>query len=487
MHQAPAGPAPTTPLLAEHSLAARLGSLPRKPLLCCAVDTPLADALGQMHSRRVGSVLVVDADGKAVGIVSRHDILGRVTLAQRPLGDAISAVMSSPLHTLTVDDSLHDAILLMARHGLRHVPITEAGRLVNIVSERDLFALQRLSLKQVGSQIRAAGDLAALQASAAQIQRLAAHLLGQGLRSTPLTELISDLNDLLTRRLVQLCAALHGLDLQRACWLAFGSEARSEQTVVTDQDNGLVFDSDDPARERPLWLAMALAVNQGLDSCGFPLCKGGVMASNPELCLTVDEWQQRFAHWIEQGAPQDLLAASIFFDLRPLAGNLALAQPLRQLIEHRAPQVPRFLKQLADNALHQRPPLNWRGGIASSKLNGRSVIDLKLQGTALFVEAARLLALAQGLPALGTRARLAAAAPGLGVAAAESEAWLSAFEFLQTLRLQVQLADGALVVSIDNRNLIDVSTLHDVDLRMLKESLRMAKRLQQRIALDYQR
>ena len=128
--------------------------------------------------------------------------------------------------------------------------------------------------------------------------------------------------------------------------------------------------------------------------------------------------------------------------------------------------------------------------MAATEQDGRDVIDLKLQGTALFVDAARLLALAQGLPDLATRARLAGAAQRLGVAASESEAWVGAFEFLQMLRLQLQLATpegGTAAPGPANPNLLDIGTLNDIHLRMLKESLRLARRLQQRIELDYQR
>jgi signal-transduction protein with cAMP-binding, CBS, and nucleotidyltransferase domain len=101
--------------------------------------------------------------------------------------------------------------------------------------------------------------------------------------------------------------------------------------------------------------------------------------------------------------------------------------------------VPRFLKQMADNALRLRAPLNWRGALETQNVDGRAMLDLKLHGTALFVDAARLYALAHGLPVLGTRARLEAAGPLMHVAAHESEAWVTGFEFLQMLRLQVQI------------------------------------------------
>jgi|CXWL01.1.fsa_nt_gi CBS domain-containing protein len=481
--------------LAEQSLEARLDTLPGKSPLTCGPDTPLAQALASMHERRVGSVLVTDAQGAALGILTRHDILGRVTLPQCALATPISEVMSTPIHILTTAHTLQDAALLMSRHGIRHVPVAEAGKVVNIVSERDLFALQRQSLKQVSTQIRAARDLPALQQAAAGIRRLARHLLGQGVHARQLTQLISHLNDLLTEVLVDWQARAHGLDMNRACWLAFGSEGRSEQTIATDQDNGLIYTSDDPQADRARWLRFASDVNAALDACGYPLCKGNVMASNPQCCLTGAEWAQRFAHWIEHGAPEDLLNASIYFDFRPLVGNAGLLQPLRATVNAGTALPPRFLKQLAQNALRQRVPLNWRGAIEAKPLDGQRVVDLKMHGTAIFVDAARLFALAQGISATGTRERCEAAAPAMRVPTRESQAWVSGFEFLQMLRLRVQLQRqggtgaeslrGALHDA--NPNLIDIDSLNELDHRLLKETLRVARRLQQRMELDYLR
>ena len=481
-----------TRALDEQTLEARLSSLPARQPLVCTPTTPLLEALTHMHERGVGSVIVLDAAGAPLGILTRHDILARVTLPQRPLSTPIAEVMTSPLHGLTVDHTLQDAALAMARHGIRHVPVTDQGHLVNIVSERDLFALQRQSLNQLSAQIRIASDLPTLQHLAGQIRLFARNLLGQGVQARQLTELISHLNDLLTQRLLHLVVQRRGMDLGQACWLAFGSEGRGEQTVATDQDNGLIFVSDDPARDRPAWLAMALEVNQGLDACGYPLCQGRVMASNPECCLTAAEWMHRFAQWIDKGAPEDLLKASIYFDLRPLAGNTQLAEPLRAMLATGPARVPRFLKQVADNALRHRPPLNWRGALDTQDIGGRPMLDLKMQGTALFVDAARLYALAHGLNHLGTRARLEAAAPLMHVSPQEGQAWVTSFEFLQMLRLQVQIGAqaGAQTGSQapgGNANLVDTGALNDIDQRMLKETLRIARRLQQRMQLDYQR
>lgn len=463
--------------LSEQSLETPLASFVRRDPVAVSPGTALGDALRAMHKRNVGSVLVIDARGTAVGILTRHDVLERVVLAGRSLESAIDVAMSHPVHTLPVHARAHDAALLMSRERVRHVPIVESvetGRVVGVVSERDLFVLQRRSLVQIGSAIDGAASAQALEAAAEDIRRFARQLLAQGVTARGLTELVSHLNDRLAVRLVTLLAAEHALDLRQACWVSFGSEGRGEQTIATDQDNGLVL-APEAVPDRARWLAFGDAVNQALAAAGYPLCRGGIMAGQEQCCLGVDEWHARFARWMEQGAPEHLLAASIFFDLRPLAGNATLVAPLTDFIVAQAPVSARFLKQMADNLLVQRPPLAWHGGISGDE------IDLKLQGTAIFVGAARLLALSAGVGATGTCARLRAVGTKLGIAQEDTEGWISAFEYLQTLRLAAQIgADDATPA-----NRIAVAKLNVIDRRVLREALQAARRLQQRIELDF--
>ena len=171
--------------------------------------------------------------------------------------------------------------------------------------------------------------------------------------------------------------------------------------------------------------------------------------------------------------------------MRPLYGQASLASGLSDLVATRAAGLPRFIKQMADNALRSRPPLSWLGSVETRDLAGHGMIDLKHSGSAIFVDVARLYALAHGVTQTGTRARFEALGPLLKVAATESEAWVVAFEFLQLLRLRVQMArpDG----TPEQANLVELSSQNDIDRRMLKESFRVARRLQQKMELDYQR
>ncbi|MES2976815.1 MAG: DUF294 nucleotidyltransferase-like domain-containing protein [Pseudomonadota bacterium] len=468
--------------LPRQSLERPLRELITRTPVACSPETPLSDALRQMQEQGVGSMLVVDHEQRPVGIFTEHDLLERVVLAELAISAPIASVMTSPVHVLPCDRTALDAALFMSQYTIRHVPVADgAGRSIGMLSERDLFALQRLSLTHISATLRSAADQPALVQGARDIRQLAASLLAQGVQSRQLTALISHLNDLLTLRLLEIEAVRHGIELSGLAWIALGSEGRSEQTVSTDQDNGLVLADDTDDQTRAAILRFAHEVNLGLDLCGYPLCRGGIMAGLPACTLTLSQWQARFEHWIEHGAPKDLLDASIFFDFRTLAGDAALVRKLRDDITQRAKDAPRFIRQLAVNALAHGVPLSWAGKIVAG---GDGTIDLKLQGTAVFVDAARVYSLAHGVEATSTRERLLAVGPLLGVAPAEHEAWVSAFEFLQMLRLRVQLS---LQTASDRPNHLRIDTLNEIERRLLRECLRVARSLQQRLALDYQR
>jgi len=468
------------------AMSAPLHSLVRGRPVTCARDDSIRVAFEVMEQASVGSVIVLDAvpEGGAsvAGIFTRQDVIGRVALAGVSLDAPIGSVMTSPVLTLEADATIADAMLLMAQRSIRHVPIVRQGALVGIVTERDLFVLQRRSLRQIGDAIRLARAWGDLVTAAADIREWSRALVAQGIAAGFVTRLISRLNDQLTARLVALTAAERGIATDAWCWLALGSEGREEQTIATDQDNGLVF-APRAAAGRDALRALGAAVNERLDACGYPLCKGEVMAGNPRWCLGLDEWCAQFDRWIDQGDPDSLLNANIFFDFRPVTGEATLADAMRAHVTARAQGNARFLKQMSDNALRNAPPPSWTGGLLGQLFSGEAaMVDLKLNGTAPFVDAARLLALAHGVTETGTAERFAALVERGAIPASEGSAWTDAFQFLQSLRLRVQHQHAA---AADNPNLIDTRTLSALDRRILKEAFRQARKLQQRLSVDF--
>jgi CBS domain-containing protein len=348
----------------------------------------------------------------------------------------------------------------------------------------ELLASGSVALRQ---QVTRARDVAELAAAASRIAELAGAALDAGAGVAATTTAISALNDDVTVAVVRAVAAEMGVDLDRACWLAFGSQARGEQTIATDQDNGLVFAAcADVDAERAQWMRFGQRVNEALASCGYPLCDGRVMAGQPLCCLTADEWCRRFEHWLTHGSANDLLAVRIYFDVRPLAGALALARPIRELLRSPAASVPRFVKQMADVVLCNHVPLNWWGAVVTARNDGRAMFDLKMSGTALFVDAARLWALAHAIDEVGTEARLRAAGTLLHAPPQEITAWVEGFQTLQRMRLDLQRYRAA-DADPEQRCWVAWDTLDAARRQALKRALHAARWVQQRIQLDYWR
>jgi CBS domain-containing protein len=439
-----------------------------------------------MHRHEVGSVVVVDSDFRPVGIFSERDLVAAV--ARGLDTQSVAALMTRSPLALPAHAFAYEAALAMITNRVRHVLVVDDARLIGVVSERDLFALQRLGLGELTTEIRLGVEIGTLVSIAAEIRRLTRLLVEQGVAAEQLTLYVSVLNDRLCQRVIEIVRKRHQLEQISWCWLGFGSEGRLEQTFSTDQDNGIIFSAHDaaaPDEVRARLLPFAREVNEALDACGFRWCKGNVMASNPDLCLSDGEWRAKVGGWLAKWEPQALLDATIYFDFRPLYGDASLATGLHGWMRQRTPAYPAFLRQMAQNALLAKPALGTLRDFATEDVpNALHSVELKVYGARLFVDAARIYALAQGLPQTNTVERLRAAGPGTRMSPADIEATVDAFLAIQRLRLRNQASQDPIDESTANR--IDPDKLNELDRHILKEALRLARRLQQRLALDYQ-
>jgi CBS domain-containing protein len=472
---------------ARPTLHSPLAAMIRRKPITVTPESSLREAVVLMSEHRIGSIIVVEPEShRPLGIFTLRDLLHRVAAKQYDLDQMIMSVMSgSGLLALNWRATVYQAALMMARHGVHHIIIVDAtDKLVGLVSQEDIYELQSGGGKAISGAIRGARDLEGLVSAAEDIRRLAERTLAEGGAAEALTQLISSLNDHLVVRLIELTRQEFDLPKVPWAWLAFGSEGRFEQTLSTDQDNGLVFAA--PASEavavRQALLPFAAEVNRRLDACGFPLCKGNVMASNPELCLSLDEWRQRYASWLRSTTPQALLNATIYFDFRPLYGDEALAGELAEWLRKNIPGATLFLRFMAENALRSQPPLGLiRDFTFDDNKEFPHTIDLKASGTRLFVDTARILALANGIGETGTPQRLRAAAEKGKIGRDDVAAIIDGFFFLQKLRLRQQQEGSPL--GLVNR--IDPEKLNELDRFVLKEAFKQAKKLQNRIRLDY--
>lgn len=469
------------------TMVSPLSAIVRRPPLTAPLEATVRQALEAMMGAGVASLVVADPVGGApLGLFTLRDLVQRVTLPGGSLEQPVAAVMTGGPITLEPDTPAHQAALVMAHHHVNAVLVVDgAGRLTGLVSREDLFGLSRAGVDEVSERILAAPDQAALRLAAEAGRAACDGLLAQGASVETLGHFLATLDDLVTIRAIELATDQHDPPGVPMCWLALGSEGRLEQTFATDQDNALVFDA--PAGEaeevREALLPFARAVNRTLDACGVPRCAGNVMAGNPRWCLSLDEWRDAFQAWIEVPDPEALVAACTAFDFRPVHGQVALAGRLRDRLRGLVAGRPIFLQHLAEHALATRPPLGTLRDFAfdDAREHGHS-LDLKLSGTRLFTDAARVLGLKLGVAHTSTAARLRAVGETGWFGAESVSGLVDGFHFIHRLRLRNQRTQRRPGVG---PNRVYPDDLNELDRQVLKEALRQARKLQGALELEY--
>lgn len=473
----------------QYSLNTPLGELAMRHPVVCSGDMSLREAVRLMHEQQVGSIVVVDPQRYPTGIFTLRDLRQVVASADADLGAPIERHMTVKPFYLSPQASAFDAAMAMTERHIAHVCLVENRRLCGVVSERDLFSLQRVDLVHLARTIRHAPRLDTLVSLRGEISQLVERMLAHGASSTQITQIITLLNDHTVCRVIELALAERGDPGVPFSWLCFGSEGRREQTLHTDQDNGILFEALDRTEAdaiRARLLPLAQYINQCLAQCGFTLCKGNVMAGNPDLCLSRSEWARRFAGFVREASPENLLGSSIYFDLRVVWGDEQGCEQLRQGLLEQVADNRIFQRMLADNALRQRPPVGrLREFVLTRQGNDKAAtLDLKVQGLTPFVDGARLLALANGVGACNTLERLRQLVAKGVIEPLDGAAYEEAYHFIQQTRMQQHQRQARDNLPYSNR--LDPDSLNHLDRRILRESLRQAQRLQSSLALRYQ-
>lgn len=472
----------------QYSLNTRLGELAMRHPVTCGPATPLREAVTLMHEQQVGSIVVVDEQKSPLGIFTLRDLRQVVADGTSDFNQPIDRHMIHAPFFLTPDHSAFDAAIAMTERHIAHVCLVKDQRLCGVVSERDLFSLQRVDLVHLARTIRSAPRVENLVALRGEIGQLVERMLAHGASSTQITHIITLLNDHTVCRVIELTLADKGDPGIPFSWLCFGSEGRREQTLYTDQDNGILFEARDAvqaAEIRSKLLPIAQQINQSLALCGFTLCKGNIMAGNPQLCLSRAEWARRFAAFIREATPENLLGSSIYFDLRVVWGDEQGCEQLRRAILDQVADNRLFQRMLAMNALRQRPPVGRFREFVLEKKNGeKATLDLKVQGLTPFVDGARLLALANGIGVNNTLERFRQLVAKEVIDPLDGAAYEEAYHFIQQTRMQQHQRQTRENLPYSNR--VDPDSLNHLDRRILRESLRQAQRLQSSLTLRYQ-
>jgi CBS domain-containing protein len=471
----------------------RAADLVKAPPVTCGPDVSVATAARLMTDRGVGSVAVVAEDGTPLGIVTDRDLRTKVVARGLSPEMPAAAIMSAPILSVAPASSAFDALLEMTRRGIHHMGVVGEGRLVGVISSHDIVLLQGAHPVGLMRQIEGQESLAGLASVAPRVVSVVRWLAEQGATAHDMGRIVTELNDRIVRRALSLVEASleqdgHGRPPVGYAWLAGGSEGRREQTLRTDQDNGLVH-RDPPPDLAPATAAyfvrLATAMREALVRLGFPACDGGFMAANPRWCQPESVWRRYFASWMETPEPGPVLSASLFFDLRPVAGEERIGSELWEWVCERAPSHTLFLRYMARAALERHVPLGLFGGFVVERSGAhKDQFDLKARGTFPVTQSMRVCALSIGARETNTVDRLlVAAARGL-FDPAETRELRDAYEVISRLRLHHQIA--CLDAGLPPDNFLDPKALGATDRILLKQAFKAVARLQRHIEDRFQ-
>lgn len=457
----------------------RVRDVMSSPPICVAAATTVKQVIDLMAERKISAVFI-SADGapgghaRDYGVVTERHMLRIVSeRGADAFSLPIGPLASQPLVGVEADAFVYRAVARMNRLKLRHLAVnSDTGLLQGIVTSRDLLKLRASAAIALDDAIDVSLSAAEMGRAFAQVPDMAQSLMDEGLEAAFVAEIVSEEIRAMTRRAAilaeaRMAAAGRGGPPCAYAVLVLGSAGRGESLLAPDQDNAIVFATGDPDGPEDRWFAeLGEHVASILDDSGVPLCKGGVMAKNARFRGSLAAWSERIAHWVSRSSPEDLLDVDIFYDMRPVHGDIALGDRLFETAYELGKGSIAFAKLMGVKVEDTPNPFTFFGGIRTDE-KGR--IDLKLHGLFPIVTAARALAIRHGVAERSTRKRLVQAS-GQGFGGEKRiERVLEARATLLSLVLKQQRRDIAHGLPATNH--VEVAALNADETARLKAAL----------------
>jgi len=454
-------------------------------LVSCDLDTPIHKAAAAMARAKASAILVKTPAGEPVGIVTDRDLRDRVLATGRDAAQPVSLIMSAPLIRIADHALLFEAARLMQERGVQHLVVTdERGATLGVLAGSEILHAQRHAIGLLLGEVEQAKSPEELKDCGVKLPHLVKSLLDAGTRVEHVTRIMSSVSDAITARLIALAEAELGPPPVPYTFVAFGSVARGEQTLATDQDNAIIY--ADGADAQAYFLRLGEKVCGWLDQVGYRRCKGETMASNPKWCQPLSRWRQYFTDCVTAANPQDLLDVNIFFDFRCAYGEAGhitqLRQHLQQLLE---PGQPVFFFHLAQSTLQFKAPRGFFGNIQLES-GGDHPATFNIKSAIIpLVNFARMYALRHHFAETNTLERLARLRDQGVLVPSSHDELVQAYTALMQLRLTHQATQVSRNELPDNH--INLSELTQLERSLLKKVFADIAVFQARLQTDFAR
>ncbi|MGY0643004.1 MAG: DUF294 nucleotidyltransferase-like domain-containing protein [Paraglaciecola chathamensis] len=476
-----------------------IGQLP----LILPPNTSVQEAALRMTEEGVSSVLISNEqvpnnqastgnnddetdDEPVIGIVTDVDIRSRLVAQGLDLSTPVTDIMTSQLNTVQSNQYVFEAMMLMLKHKVMHLPVLKNSRPIGLISHQDILRYESQNSLFVVKSIFSAQNVDELATLKEEVHACFSRMVDEDANSQMIGSAMAVIGRSFKQRLLELAEEAFGPPPIPYCFLALGSMARDEQLIVTDQDNALVLDNRfEPKVHDEYFSKLANFVCDGLDRCGYTYCKGGIMATNKKWRQPLNVWEQYFTQWIEKPTPETLLNSAIFFDLDGVWGKKAWAEKLNRLIRQKAHKNSRFLACMARNALLRTPPLGFFKDFVM-ETDGRQTnsINMKRRGTAPIADLIRVHALSVGAKGRNSFSRLNDVIDAKILPPGRGADLRDALEFIAMVRIRHQAFDLEMNRVPDND--IEPEYLSDFERKNLRDAFQILSDAQKYMKYRYQ-
>ncbi|WP_125717142.1 DUF294 nucleotidyltransferase-like domain-containing protein [Pseudoalteromonas rubra] len=442
----------------------------------------IQEAAKVMRKHRVSSIMVIEND-QLTGVVTDRDLRNRVLAEGLDPARAIREIMTVRPKYIFENNRIFSALHLMLKHNIHHLPVLNEDRIpMGMITSTDLLRQQKSDPVQLIGRIYKARSYGEVQQLAKEIPDLLSDFANKIEDISLIGQLLSGLSDALTGRLIDLYQQQHGTAPTPFAWICFGSQAREEQTLHSDQDNGLLLPEGVTDEQRDYFAQLGAFVCQQLDECGIRTCPGNIMASNPACRGTLSEWCDRFTTWIHAPTPHAMLSCKIYFDLRFITGSDVL---FGQFLHH-LNEIPKnelfYAAMAADINVNTVPIGLFQQFKLQQDKHKHKYLDLKKRGVVIINDVVRLYALQAGISKANTLQRLRALKSHQVLSGEDIANLQDCWRFLTQLRLRTQIDREGLP-----ENCINPEQLSSLERHQLKEAFQLVKQAQQACAFKFAR
>lgn len=449
------------------------------PILCNPKSTA-REAAKQLLEKNLDTLIVADDADSVKGILAHKDLVKAILLeGQDPL-QPVEKMMEKKFNTVEAESFIFDALHHMIKHKTNRLIVTDKGKPVGLLTTLDILKSKGIEVLSLIKNIETAPSIAALNEARLDVDNILITLMNEGAIASHVCKILSEFNDKMVKKVLQIAEKDLGRPPVRYAWLALGSEGRKEQTLLTDQDNAIIYAGAGNREAETYFRHLSEKVVNGLNDIGFPLCKGNIMATNPTYFGCLDEWKERTAEWVKNSPvpEKDIMDIYVFLDLRTISGDRCLETKLKSHIIEWIKQKRAFIKSLSNTITSQAMPLGFFKNFIVEK-NGKykNTLDIKLYGLVPLTTCIKILSYHCGIYETNTLERIGLLKKNKTLDRDLADFLEQSLETFLTMKIRNDINDKDRCRDFSNR--IDPATLTTRQKQLLKEAFLSVSKLQQ--------